>query len=92
MANKKVKVTYYIQKTEEIDIDIPDGAQIQAMEIDGKPILMQGSGEVSDLAQILSGLGVNAIKIGNNEIPIPAILHLAGLLPDLLGKLGIEIK
>ena len=92
MADKKMKVTYFVQKTEEVTVSIPDDAQIQALEIDGKAISLQGTNNINELAQVLSGFGMGAIKIAGNDIPIPAILQLINLIPGLMGKLGIELK
>lgn len=92
MADKKMKVTYFVQKTEEVTVSIPDDAQIQALEIDGKVIPLQGTSNISELSQVLSGLGMGAIKIAGNEIPVPAILQLINLIPGLIEKLGIELK
>ena len=90
---KKIKLTYFVQKTEEIEVeDFPEGAQLQSIEIDGKTIPLRGNENLAGLAQVLSGLGMNAIKIGGNEIPLQAVLQLVNLIPGLIEKLGIELK
>ena len=87
---KTMKITYFVEKTEEITIDIPEGAQIRALEINGRNIPLTAKGE--DLAQIISSFGLNALNIGGNKIPVPAIVRLAEMIPSLLGKIGIRIE
>jgi len=93
MANKKIEVTYAVYATKEVEIDIPEEAKIVAMKVDGTPVLSEATGDVTTaLRQILGSLGVNVIKIGKNEIPVAALVSLASLIPDLIKKLGIELK
>ena len=89
---KKMKITYLISKTDEIPLDIPDDANIQSLEINGKIIPLQGNEETIGLAQILTSLGIKGVKIGGNNIPISALLMLINLVPGIIDKLGLEIE
>jgi len=90
MAKKKITVEFLVKEKKEIELDIPEGAEIQSFTIDGKTILKTDE-ELSELASVLGSLGYGALKIGGNEVPVGVLLGIIKLLPGLIEKIGVTL-
>jgi len=91
----KVKIQYTVTATKEIDIpDIPEGAEVQVLSINGKPVA-QGDleAQLQALAQVLESSNFKSVKIKGTEVPITALVQGVPLILNLLrGGLALAAK